>query len=201
MMYSYNIEQAIRAATVLHNGQTRKGKSPYPFISHLIAVAFLLRDYTDDENIIIAALLHDTLEDTDYSPEELETDFGKKVRSIVEGVTDVQKHERSQVSWKERQELYFKAISLAPLESLYVSAADKIHNMRSIVEEYNDDTEAFAKQFGTSFDDLNAKYDKLKVLLHDRLESKIMNEFDHVHALFAAFLQKAKENHEKKSKK
>jgi (p)ppGpp synthase/HD superfamily hydrolase len=200
-MYSYNIEQAIRAATVLHNGQSRKGKSPYPYISHLIAVAFLLRDYTNDEDIIVAALLHDTLEDTDYTPEELEKDFGKKVRSIVEGVTDVQKHERSQYTWKQRQEHYFKALSLAPLESLYVSAADKIHNMRSIVEEYNDDTEAFGKQFGTSFDDLEAKYDKLKVLLHDRLKNDIMNEFDHVHGLFAAFLQKAKETHEIKHKK
>lgn len=201
MMYSYNIEQAIRAATVLHNGQTRKGKSPYPYISHLIAVAFILRDYTNDEDIIVAALLHDTLEDTDYSPEELETDFGKKVRTIVEGVTDVQKHERSQYTWKERQEQYFKAVSLAPLESLYISAADKIHNMRSIVEEYNDDTEAFGRQFGTSFDDVAAKYDKLKVLLHDRLKNDIMNEFDHVHALFAAFIQNAKATHEKNHKK
>ena len=201
MMYSYNIEQAIRAATVLHNGQIRKGKSPYPFISHLIAVAFLLRDYTNDEDIIISGLLHDTLEDTDYTPEELEKDFGKKIRSIVEGVTDVQKHERSQHTWKDRQEHYFKALSLALLESLYVAAADKIHNMRSIVEEYNDDTETFGKQFGTSFDDLEAKYDKLKVLLHDRLKNDIMNEFDHVHALFATFLQKAKQIHEKNHKK
>ena len=201
MMYSYNIEQAIRAATVLHNGQTRKGKSPYPYISHLIAVAFLLRDYTNDEDIIISGLLHDTLEDTDYTPEELEKDFGKKVRAIVEGVTDVQKHERSQYTWKERQEHYFKALSLAPLESLFVSAADKIHNMRSIVEEYNDDTEAFGRQFGTSFDDVAVKYDKLNALLHDRLKSDIMNEFDHVHALFAAFIQNAKATHEKNHKK
>jgi len=201
MMYSYNIEQAIRAATVLHNGQTRKGKSPYPYISHLIAVAFILRDYTDDESIIIGALLHDTLEDTDYTPEELETDFGKKVRTIVEGVTDVQKHERSQVTWKQRQEHYFKALTLAPLESLYISAADKIHNMRSIVEEYDDDPLEFGKQFGTSFDELDAKYKKLSALLHDRLTSDIMKEFDHVHTLFTAFLLKAKQSHEQNEKK
>ena len=45
MMYSFKIEQAIRAAAVLHNGQVRKGVSPYPFITHLVAVAFLLSDY------------------------------------------------------------------------------------------------------------------------------------------------------------
>ena len=73
MIYSYRVEQAIRAAAVLHNGQVRKGVSPYPFITHLVAVAFLLSDYSNDEDTVIAGLLHDTLEDTDYTPEELET--------------------------------------------------------------------------------------------------------------------------------
>lgn len=189
MMYSFKIEQAIRAAAVLHSGQTRKGTAPYPYITHLVAVAFLLSDYTDKEDIVIAGLLHDSLEDTDYTPEELEADFGPKVRAIVEGVTDVLLHERTLFSWKERQEKYFKALSLAPQESLMVSAADKIHNMRSIVEEYSGKTDLFVKHFGTSVSELSDKYDKLAMLLHERLTNDILNEFDHVHALFNVFLR------------
>ena len=80
-MYTYKIEQAIKAAALLHQDQLRKGVVPLPYISHLMAVMLILRDYTDDEDTLVAALLHDTLEDTDYTPEELETDFGKTVAS------------------------------------------------------------------------------------------------------------------------
>ena len=59
-MYSFKVEQAIKAASVLHQGQKRKGKTPYPYVSHLMAVAMLVADYTDREDTIIAAFLHDT---------------------------------------------------------------------------------------------------------------------------------------------
>ena len=72
MSYSYAIEQAIRAASVLHKDQIRKGSVPYPYVTHLFAVAMIVSDYTSDEDTIVAALLHDTLEDTDYTEEELE---------------------------------------------------------------------------------------------------------------------------------
>ncbi len=198
MLYSYRIEQAIRAASVLHNGQTRKGSAPYPYITHLIAVAFLLADYTDDEDTIIAGLLHDTLEDTDYTPEELETDFGAHVRDIVEGVTDALHNERSLMSWDERQEQYFKALDLAPKESLLVSAADKIHNMRSIVEEYHDDHELFTKHFTKDIDKLIDKYDRLNMVLTDRVDNPIMKEYKHVHDLFNEFLKKVASTHHNK---
>jgi (p)ppGpp synthase/HD superfamily hydrolase len=188
MLYSFKIEQAIRAAAVLHDGQTRKGSEPYPYITHLISVAFMLNDYGADEDTIVAALLHDTLEDTDYSPEELEADFGPTIREIVEGVTDALHAERETFTWKQRQDRYLKALSLAPKASLMVAAADKIHNMRLIVEEYNDRPALFLKHFGRSIEDLTEKYDALKVLFHSRLEGGILREYDHVHALFEKFL-------------
>jgi len=190
MMYSFRIEQAIRAAAVLHDGQARKGTAPYPYITHLVAVSYLLSDYTKDEDTIIAGLLHDTLEDTDYTPEELETDFGASVRAIVEGVTEALSAERSLYSWDERQDRYFNALTNAPKESLMVSAADKIHNMRSIVEEYHDKPDLFKKQFSRDIDKMIQKYDRLKVLLDEKLDSEIMKEFAHVHDLFTTFLKR-----------
>lgn len=56
-MYSFAIEQAIRAASVLHKDQVRKGQVPYPYITHLFAVSMIVSDYTEDENTIVAALL------------------------------------------------------------------------------------------------------------------------------------------------
>ena len=87
-MYTYKIEQAIKAAAILHDGQLRKGNVPLPYITHLYAVAMILESYTEDEDTIVAGLLHDTLEDTDYTPEELEADFGKEVCEAVLAVTE-----------------------------------------------------------------------------------------------------------------
>jgi (p)ppGpp synthase/HD superfamily hydrolase len=188
MLYSYKIEQAIRAAAVLHNGQTRKGNTPYPYITHLISVAFILADYDATEDTVLAGLLHDTLEDTDYTPEELQADFGPQVRAIVCGVTDALHHERGALSWAERQHNYFKALDLAPTESLMVAAADKIHNMRSIIEEYSADPERFLTQFGRNSSELMEKYVRTFDVLRSRLDNKIMEEYAHVHTLFIDFL-------------
>jgi (p)ppGpp synthase/HD superfamily hydrolase len=192
MLYSFKIEQAIRAAAVLHDGQTRKGVEPYPYVTHLISVAFMLSDYGANEETIVAGLLHDTLEDTNYTPEELEADFGSNVREIVEGVTDALHAEREQYTWKQRQERYLKTLALAPKPSLMIAAADKIHNMRSIVEEYSDRPALFFKHFGRSIDDLTEKYNALKLLFHERLDGGIVKEYDHVHALFETFLTSAR---------
>jgi (p)ppGpp synthase/HD superfamily hydrolase len=189
MLYSFKIEQAIRAAAVLHDGQTRKGIEPYPYITHLVSVAFILSDYGADENTIVAGLLHDSLEDTSYTPEELEADFGADVREIVEGVTDALHAERERYTWKERQERYLKTLALAPRPSLMIATADKIHNMRSIVEEYSDQPTLFLKHFGASVSDLTQKYDALKLLFHERLDGGIVSEYDHVHTLFTKFLE------------
>lgn len=197
MMYSYRIEQAIRAAGVLHAEQSRKGSAPFPYITHLVAVSFILRDYTEDENVIISALLHDTLEDTDYSAEELEADFGKKVREIVEGVTESLKKDKKKYSWAERKDRYLEALRNAPRESLLISAADKIHNMRSIVEEYTGNEKQFVKDFSATPELVVEKYEKLKFFLNENLDSDIMNEFNHVHAEYMHFLKNIEHNDKK----
>ncbi len=69
--------------------------------------------------------------------------------------------------------------------------------MRSIVEEYDGKPELFLSHFGASVDDLYDKYDRLKMLLHERLKNNILNEYDHVHELFKAFLKQVKTHNEK----
>jgi len=195
-MYTYRIELALKAATVLHKNQVRKGSMPVPYASHLFAVAMIASDYTDNEDVIVAALLHDTLEDTDYTSTELEEDFGGKVREIVEGVSEPQDSKDKQYSWRERKDHYSRHLKAAPEESLIISAADKIHNMRSIVEEYFDDHHRFTADFGGSLDERIIIYQDIANILNRRLSNPILNEFNHVFTEYKNFIEDVKKSKE-----
>jgi (p)ppGpp synthase/HD superfamily hydrolase len=188
MAYSYRIEQAIKAAAVLHKGQVRKGSVPFPYITHLFAVAMIASDYTDNEDVIVASLLHDTLEDTDYTAEELQDDFGGTVKDIVLGVTEQQKDDAEKKPWKERKNEYVKQLKKAPEGSLIVSAADKIHNMRSIVEEYYDDHSRFIADFKGTLEDRLMMYQEISNILNTRLKNGILSEFNHVFTEYKNFI-------------
>src|SRR3954454_1183897 len=83
------IERAYRTAEHFHRTQTRK--SGDPFITHPLAVATILADIGMTEPTLVAALLHDTVEDTPYSLDELRSDFGDEVAQLVDGVTKLDK--------------------------------------------------------------------------------------------------------------
>lgn len=195
-MYSYRVEQALRAITILHKDQVRKGAIPLPYVSHLFAVAMIVMDYTDDEDTVITALLHDTLEDTDYTPKELQEDFGGKVLELVLALTEPQDDESHQYSWKERKNRYAKALRNAPQESLLVAAADKIHNMRAMVEEYFDEHERFLSEFSGSLDDRIMQYQDIANALNRNLQSDILQEFNHVFTEYKNFIEDVKKTKE-----
>lgn len=198
-MYSYRIELAIRAASILHKDQIRKGSIPIPYVSHLFAVAVLLMDYTKDEDVIIAGLLHDTLEDTDYTSAELAEDFGGKVREYVEALSEPSDTSTKQYTWRERKEAYAKKLRKAPPEALLIAAADKIHNMRSIIEEYHDDHSRFLAEFKGSLEDRVLMYQDIANAINRNLNNDIIQEFNHVfneYKDFVANVQKTKNEKE-----
>jgi len=188
MAYSYAIEQAIRAASVLHKDQVRKGSVPYAYTTHLFAVAMMVSDYTGDEDTIISALLHDTLEDTDYTEKELEDDFGGGVRDIVVSITEPPPMSTDKKAIIEQKKQYLKQIKSAPEKALIVLAADKIHNMRSVVEEYYDNHSAFLADFGTSLDDRLMFYQEISNTLNRNLKNAILAEFNSVFTEYKHFL-------------
>lgn len=192
-MYSYRIEQAIRAASVLHKDQLRKGSMPFPYITHLMATAFTLLDYTKDEDVIIAALLHDAIEDTDYTIDELQEDFGGKVREIVEAVTEPKRDSEKKLTWREQKMTYVRQLKKAPKEALLVATADKIHNFRTIVEDYTDSYDRYVQDFGKNFDDRLEVYQEIHDIINSRLDSPIKDEFNHVFAEFKEFLYRIKD--------
>jgi len=187
MKYSEKLEKAIRVAASLHADHHRKGLKPLPYVTHLFSVASIVSNYTEDEDTIIAALLHDTIEDTDYSPSDLEVNFGKKVCEIVLGVTEP----HDEISWDRRKEGYIEGLKKAPEESLIIAAADKIHNLHSSVEEFGDDLEEFFKHFSGNAESRIAYYQKIVGIIEERLDNPIVEQLTKAFELYKVFLQKA----------
>ena len=133
MKFSDPIRRAINIAATLHKTQLRKNEDT-PYVSHVYGVAFILADYTDDENIVIAGLLHDVLEDIPadkYNEVDMRRDFGDKVTDIVKGVTE----DKSITDYRARKQHYLDQLQTGSTESVMVSAADMTHNMLSLAED------------------------------------------------------------------
>jgi (p)ppGpp synthase/HD superfamily hydrolase len=135
-------EEALIFATRLHQGQTRKGKD-LPYISHLLAVTALVFQAGGDEDEVIAALLHDAVEDQGGldTLAEIRRRFGERVAMIVEGCSDSLVIPKP--PWLERKTNYLAHLATAPPEVRRVSLADKLHNARTILadlEEYGEET-------------------------------------------------------------
>jgi len=125
------IGRAFEFAYGLHEGQYRASGEPY--IIHPVAVAGLLRDLGGGSTMIAAGFLHDVVEDTNVTLEELEQRFGKEVRLLVEGVTKLSKFNFS--SKTERQAENFRRMFLAMAQDIrviVVKLADRLHNMRTL---------------------------------------------------------------------
>lgn len=189
-MYSYQIEQAIKAAAVLHDGQVRKGLIPIPYITHLFSVMYYLSEFTDNEDVLVAALLHDTLEDTDYTVEELTNDFGPLVADIVLAVTEPDEHKGRRLSWRQKKAAYTVQLTRASDSAIMVAAADKIHNFRTLIEDYHHDHSRFVQDFGTNLTERIEVYDNMAELISRRLpENHLKSDFDQVYTELHHFLQ------------
>ncbi|OGG64562.1 hypothetical protein A3J11_00385 [Candidatus Kaiserbacteria bacterium RIFCSPLOWO2_02_FULL_55_12] len=132
MNHTPQIKKAIQFAARKHEGLYRKDAEPLPAVTHLFSVAWLLASVEAVENIVIGGLLHDTLEDTPTTVNEIEDQFGSIVRTLVEAVSEPL-HDASgrKLSWHERKEGYFKTLETAPDDAFIIVAADKIDNIES----------------------------------------------------------------------
>src|SRR5579863_2865250 len=130
-------ERALLFATRKHAGQHRKGTT-VPYIAHLLSVAGLVLEAGGDEDLAIAALLHDVVEDCGGAPmlREIRRCFGKRVADVVDGCTDTDIDPKP--PWRQRKEDYLKHLRTADADTRLVSAADKLHNVRSIVAAYRE---------------------------------------------------------------
>lgn len=137
--YSKRFDQALVWASELHRDQTRKDKD-VPYINHLMAVASLVGTHGGDEDQVIAALLHDAIEDcvgdVPDVAEQLEERFGPRVSRIVDGCTDA--YTEPKPDWNQRKQNYIDHLRNCPEDApvLLVALSDKVHNARSIVRDF-----------------------------------------------------------------
>ncbi len=122
------VERAYKVANKAHAGQTRKSGEPY--ITHPVAVAQILADLGIGSKTLAAALLHDTVEDTDYGLEELRADFGDEVAMLVDGVTKLDKLKYGDSAQAETVRKMVVAMS-KDIRVLIIKLADRLHNART----------------------------------------------------------------------
>ena len=121
---------AIAYAFEIHATQVRKG-GDIPYVSHLLGVASLVLEHGGDEEVAMAAMLHDAIEDVGIEQEVLITErFGPRVAAIVRACTDADTLPKP--PWQARKEAYIAHLEQADDDALLVSCADKLHNARAI---------------------------------------------------------------------
>lgn len=136
------INEAIEFATKAHEGQFRKG-TKRPYIVHPVEVADIVTSMTDDEEVICAAVLHDTIEDCEGVTAEVLTErFGERVASLVQSES-----EDKSKTWEERKRATISRLQNIPKEVQMIALADKLSNMRDIDRDYPKFGEAFWLRF------------------------------------------------------
>lgn len=127
--------RAFQFAAEKHAGQARKA-STIPYVAHLMGVASLVLEAGGDEDLAIAALLHDVIEDCGGAPmlKEVRRRFGSRVAKVVDGCTDADTYPKP--PWRERKEKYISHLKKADADTRLVGAADKLSNVRSILSDY-----------------------------------------------------------------
>lgn len=191
-------EKAKSFAITAHIGQIRKSDKEKPKIIHPINVANILQEYNFDDNVIAAGYLHDVIEDTKYTKEDLLKSFGEDVVSLVLGATE----EDKSLSWEERKQETITKVKTLDLRHKAVVCADKISNLEDlrIIFEINEkkDFSAFKRGFDKqkwyytgvynsliyNEDEKNDMFVRLKLLIdyifydnkHDELEREIFSD-------------------------
>ena len=164
------VSEAIAFAVRAHDGMRRK-KSNAPYILHPMEAAVIVGSMTDDHNVIAAAVLHDVVEDTDVTIEEIEEKFGKRVRELVASETEDKRAELPpSETWRIRKEE-----SLADLKKtddigvVMVWLGDKLANMRAIYRDHKAEGDAMWQRFNQKDVNEQAWYYGSIVKLTERL--------------------------------
>jgi (p)ppGpp synthase/HD superfamily hydrolase len=172
--YSERVDRALGLVAAAFRTHARKG-SNVPYLSHLLAVAALVAEHGGDEDQIIAALLHDYLEDVDGSAsKEIEQHFGPRVAQLVLGLSD--STAKPKPPWEARKRGYLGALRSEPAELKLISAADKLHNALSMVRDYRVVGDELWERFTPSREQTLWYYRSVLVALGDGWTHPLLDE-------------------------
>ena len=130
------LDEAIVFATKAHEGQFRKGTS-IPYILHPMEAAAIVGSMTTDEEIIAGAILHDVVEDTETTVEDVIVVFGKRVGSLVASESENKREDLpAESTWKIRKQETLNHLVAAPVDVKMITLGDKLSNIRAIYRDY-----------------------------------------------------------------
>ena len=129
-------EKAVAFAVEAHKGQKRKGKDK-PYILHPLEVAAIVGTYSSDPEVLSAAVLHDTVEDTGKTIEDIRSEFGPRVAYLVAGESENKREDLpAESTWKIRKSETIKHLENADRETKLISLGDKLANIREMATDY-----------------------------------------------------------------
>ena len=168
------LDRAIIFAVKAHAGTERRGKG-FPYIVHPMEAMEIVATITPDQELLAAAALHDTVEDTDVTIDQIRAEFGDRIATLVqiESVGD------DEGTWHERKQKAIDRIAKAPLDAKIVAMGDKLSNMRAIARDYAAKGDALWSLFHTSDPkDHEWHYRGLANALRDLKDTDAFREFE-----------------------
>ena len=141
------LDRAIVFAVHAHAGTERRGKG-YPYLVHPMEAMEIVATMTADQELLAAAALHDTVEDTDVTVEQLRAEFGERIASLVADESDVMPEGMTEeASWHQRKQAAIDRLSKASYDAKMVALGDKLSNMRAIARDYAEIGDALWNRF------------------------------------------------------
>ena len=130
------LDRAIVFAVRAHGGTERRGKG-FPYIVHPMEAVEIVATMTSDQELLAAAALHDTVEDTDVTEEQIRAEFGERVASLVAAESDEPHEHRDSIdNWRARKQTAIDRIAAGSRDAKIVALGDKLSNMRAIARDY-----------------------------------------------------------------
>ncbi len=173
------LDRAIIFATKAHHGTERRGKK-FPYIVHPLEAMAIVATITNDQEMLAAAVLHDTIEDTDVTYDDLEREFGHRVAELVASETDVKNGaDGKALSWQERKQRDLENLSRCTRDEKIIAIGDKLSNMRAIARDYRTKGDEVWKMFRVKEKSVHAwRYRGLRDALSELKGTFAYDEFD-----------------------
>jgi myo-inositol-1(or 4)-monophosphatase len=131
------LDRAVVFAVRAHAGTERRGKG-FPYIVHPLEAVGIVATMTSDQELLSAAVLHDTVEDTDITLEQIRAEFGNRIASLVATETDMPVGEMNlEKNWRIRKQAAIDRLASASRDAKIVALGDKLSNMRAIARDYS----------------------------------------------------------------
>lgn len=166
------IQTAIRFAIKAHAGQCRKGTT-LPYIEHPMHVGLLLAQAGVRDSVVVAGLLHDTLEDTKYTEDDISCRFGEEVLELVKAASEPERD----LPWRERKHHTIEFLSTANKDVKWIALCDKYSNIVAIESDYNRIGEGLWERFNAGYEEQRWYYKSLCKALEELNEERIYQDF------------------------